>query len=212
MDGLLIDSEQFWRDAITGVLKTVGVDISNKIVHETKGMRTSEVVSYWYHKYPWVGPSQTEVEELIVKDVIDSVHKGGKLLPGALHTLEVCHEAHIPLVLASSSSMEIIEAVLDTLKIRHFFTYVCSGKDELLSKPHPGIFITAAHKLNVSPHDIVVFEDAPSGILAAKAAKMFCIAVPEPATKSHPFIQIADITLDSLEEFELKMLEKLGRD
>jgi beta-phosphoglucomutase-like phosphatase (HAD superfamily) len=58
----------------------------------------------------------------------------------------------------------------------------------------------------VSPNDILVFEDAPSGVLAAKAAMMHCIAVPDLDTKNHPFTQIADIVIDSLKEFDREML------
>ena len=56
------------------------------------------------------------------------------------------------------------------------------------------------------PQDVLVFEDAPYGVLAAKAAKMYCIAVPDPELKNHSFIQIADLVIDSLEEFNEKQL------
>ena len=64
----------------------------------------------------------------------------------------------------------------------------------------------AADALEVAHHDCVVFEDSPSGVLAAKSARMQCVAVPTPENRDNKFIQTADIILDSLEGFSLDML------
>lgn len=210
MDGLLIDSEPFWRRAQRNAYKTVGFEIRDNQMQETMGRRISEVVEYWYHKHPWKGASEKDIEALVVDELIASVRSEGKLQPGVHHALEICKRAKLPLAIASSSSNEIIDAVVDTLKIRNYFQYIYSAEHELFGKPHPGVFITTAGLLGVSPHDIVVFEDAPSGVLAAKAAKMHCIAVPDAATKNHPYTQTADIIIDSLEEFDETMLSRLS--
>jgi HAD superfamily hydrolase (TIGR01509 family) len=212
MDGLLIDSEPLWRRAIRAAYKTVGLELTDEQMYLNRGMRTNEVVAYWYSKYPWEGPSQKDIEALIVDRLIDLVKKEGQLKPGVHHALEICGQAKLPLAIASSSSNEIINTVVDTLKIRDFFKHIYSAEHEPLGKPHPGVFITTAGLLGVSTHDIVVFEDAPSGVLAAKAAKMYCIAVPEADTKNHPFIQTADIVIDSLEQFDRAMLDRFFND
>jgi beta-phosphoglucomutase-like phosphatase (HAD superfamily) len=208
MDGLLIDSEPLWRRAQTAAYKTVGFELQPEQMNETMGRRVNEVVEYWYSKHPWKGPSEKDIEALIVDKLITSVKQEGKMRPGVEHALKVCVEVKLPLALASSSSNEIIDTVLDALKIRSYFSYVYSAEHEKFGKPHPGVFITTAAMLGVSPHDIVVLEDAPSGVLAAKAAKMHCIAVPEPELRQHPFIRTADIVIDSLEEFDETMLKR----
>jgi HAD superfamily hydrolase (TIGR01509 family) len=210
MDGLLIDSEPLWRRAQKSAFKTVGIELTKAQLGEHMGTRISEVVALRYHKHPWQGPSQKDIEALIVDELINLLKKEGRMRPGVHHALEVCKKAGLPLAIASSSSNEIIDTVLESLKIRPYFEYVYSADNEGLGKPHPGVFITTAGLLGVLPHDIVVFEDAPAGVLAAKAAKMRCIAVPEPNTKNHPFIQTADIVIDSLEEFDRGMLAQLG--
>ena len=210
MDGLLIDSEPLWRRAQKAAYKTVGFEIKDEQMQETMGRRIEEVVEYWYHKHPWEGASLKDVEALIVDNLIAGVKSEGQMKPGVHHALEVCKQAKLPLAIASSSSNEIIEAVLDTLKIHDFFDYIYSADHEPFGKPHPGVFITTAGMLGVVPQDIVVFEDAPSGVLAAKAAKMHCIAVPEPEVKNHAFIQTADIVIDSLEEFDHAMLSRFN--
>jgi HAD superfamily hydrolase (TIGR01509 family) len=211
MDGLLIDSEPLWRRAQKAAYKTVGFEVPDNRMYETMGTRINEAVAYWYHKHPWKGASQKDIEALIVDKLIALVKSEGTMRPGVHHALEVCKQAKLPLAIASSSSNEIIDAVLDTLKIRDYFKYVYSAEHEPFGKPHPGVFITVAGLLGVSPHDILVFEDAPSGVLAAKAAKMYCIAVPEPETKHHPFIQTADLIIDSLEEFNGAMLAEAAQ-
>ena len=52
-------------------------------------------------------------------------------------------------------------------------------QDEAYGKPHPAVFLGAAARLGVAPERCVVFEDAAAGVLAAKAARMVCVAVPD---------------------------------
>ena len=209
MDGLLIDSEPLWRRAERAAFKTLGFELSDEQMYELIGTKLTEVIAHWYSKYPWEGPSQKDIEALIVDKLIALIKSEGSMRPGVHHALDVCKRAKLPLAIASSSSNEIINTVVDSLKIRSYFDYIYSAEHEALGKPHPGVFITTAGLLGVSAHDILVLEDAPAGVLAAKAAKMNCIAVPDPETKNHPFIQIADLIIDSLEEFNEKMLAEI---
>jgi beta-phosphoglucomutase-like phosphatase (HAD superfamily) len=60
------------------------------------------------------------------------------------------------------------------------------------------VFLTAAAKLGAVPRQCLVWEDAPAGVLAAKAASMACIAVPEHGEGHHPAFGLADLVVDSL--------------
>lgn len=211
MDGLLIDSEPLWQRAQIAAFATVGIRPTPEDFRQTMGRRINEVVEHWHHRQPWEGPSQKDIEALVVDDLIALVKQEGQLLPGVHHAFEVCRKQQLPMALASSSSNEIIDTVIDTLNIREYFTEIYSADHEPYGKPHPGVFITTAQRLGVSPVQCVVFEDSPSGVLAAKAAKMHCITVPHPDTKSHPFIQAADAVIDSLEQFDDALLRKLAK-
>ena len=207
MDGLLIDSEPLWRRAETKAFASVGITPTADDFRHTMGRGINEVVEYWHHKHPWKQPSQQVMADVIVDDLIALVKLEGQAMPGVQHAFEICRSHDLPMALASSSSERIISAVLTKLGIEDDFTVVYSAQHEALGKPHPGVFITTASMLGVPPSRCLVFEDAPSGVLAAKAAGMHCIAVPEPEVKSHPFIQVADAILDSLEDFEASMLK-----
>ena len=211
MDGLLIDSEPFWQAAQVKAFKTVGINLSQADLDRHMGRRIQENIESMYHKQPWQGPTQKDIEALIVDEVITSVKRQGKLRAGAKKTLELCKKQALPLALASSSSDEIIDTVLNALDIKHYFDLIYSADNESHGKPHPGVFISTAELLRVVPQNCLVFEDAPSGVLAAKAAKMKCVAVPEAALKNDRFIRTADIILDSLEEFDQATLAGLQK-
>lgn len=210
MDGLLIDSEPFWRNAQRKAFKTVGITPTTKDFQHTMGTGITEVVQYWHHRQPWEGPSQKDIEALVVDELLRQVREEGKALPGVVATLQLCQKQDVKMALASSSSMEIIDTVLDKLQIREYFDHVQSAEHEPYGKPHPGVFLTTAGFLQVPAHQCMVFEDSPSGVLAAKAAKMHCIAVPDSAAKDHRFIQTADIILDSLKDFDHNTFERLN--
>jgi HAD superfamily hydrolase (TIGR01509 family) len=209
MDGLLIDSEPLWRKAQDAGFASVGIHPTIDDYSHTMGRRIIEVVEHWHHKQPWDGPSNQQVADLIVDDLIDFVKEEGQPLPGVQQALELCRELGLKIALASSSSDRIINTTLDKLGIREYFDTIYSADGEEYGKPHPGVFITTAHKLDVSPLACVVFEDAPSGVLAAKAAKMHCIAVPSGHNQQNKIIQIADRVLDSLEQLDRQTLESL---
>ncbi len=209
MDGLLIDSEPLWSRAYKEAFRTIDVAITDQDMLEVKGRRQTEAIKHFYDKYDIESHPSQEMEALVVSDMVDMIKYEGKLLPGVHHAFEVCKQAGLPMAIASSSKEVIIDAVMDTLKIRGFFEHIYSAEHEAYGKPHPGTFITTTGLLGVSVQDCLVFEDSPSGVLAAKAAKMKCVAVPEPGVKDHPFIRTADVIIGSLEEFDEAMLREV---
>jgi sugar-phosphatase len=209
MDGLLIDSEPFWRRAQAIAFETVGVALTEDDMKQTMGRRIDEVVAHWYHERPWSGASQQDIEALIVDKVIELVMAEGEPRPGVHEILALFEKRSLPMAIASSSSTEIINAVVDAFGIRNYFKHIYSAEHETHGKPHPGVYITTASLLGVPPHRCLALEDSPSGVLAAKAAKMKCVAVPEPENRNHSYIQIADAVIDSLNNFDEKLLNSL---
>ncbi len=130
-------------------------------------------------------------------------------MPGAREALDVVSAAGFPLALASSSTSEIIAAVLQTMGMERYFQVTQSAEHESYGKPHPGVYIEAARRLGVEPRRCLAFEDSPNGVIAAKAARMLCIAVPDPALKEDRRLQAADLILPSLMDFHLGLLEQL---
>jgi len=211
MDGLLIDSEILWHEAEVEILGGLGVPLAAGDCRTTKGMFVGEVSAHWHRLYPWSGPTPEEVAVAIVDRVIELILAKGQLKPGAEHAIDLCQSRGLPLAVASSSEYRLIDAALEHLGLRDRFALVHSAEDEEYGKPHPGVFLTAAAKLGAPPRRCLVWEDAPAGVLAAKAASMACIAVPERGEGHHPAFALADLVVDSLLEVDGAVLDELSR-
>lgn len=209
MDGLLIDSEPLWRQTEIEVFSSLGVPINEDNVKNTMGLRTNEVVSHWYKRYPWAGPDQATVAEQIDNGVMAHINESGLPMAGVTEAIAVIDQAGLPMAIASSSTEAIIDAVLNKLKIRGHMQVIHSAQHEPLGKPHPGVYITAAHKMGVEPNECLAFEDSLNGLLAAKAAKMKCIAIPDAEHRGDQRFGIADLQLDSLHDFTSDVLQQL---
>jgi sugar-phosphatase len=213
MDGLLIDSEILWHEAEIEILGDLGVPLAAAGCRSTKGMFVDEVTAHWYALHPWRGakPTPAEVAVTIVDRVIELVTTKGALKPGAEHAIRLCRQRGLALAVASSSQYRLIEAALEHFGLRDSFDLVHSAEDEEYGKPHPAVFLTAAAKLGAPPRRCLVWEDAPAGVLAAKAASMSCIAVPEAGEGGHPAFGLADLVVGSLLEVTDASLDALDR-
>jgi sugar-phosphatase len=201
MDGLLVDSEPFWKIAEKEVFGALGLNLSDELLRQVMGFRLSEVVQHWYHYQAWPNPNFIQTENDIL-DCMESYMRNEVIaLPGVIDSLNFVKEHNYACALASSSSMRLIEAVVDKLNIRDYFDLLYSAEFEPYGKPHPGIFITAAKKLGSDPKHCLVIEDSVNGVIAAKAARMLCVAVPEAEKQNDPKFSIADYQLKTLEEF-----------
>lgn len=200
LDGLLIDSEPLWQEAEMLVFRQVNIALTPELCLQTKGLRIDEVVNYWYQKYPWANLSKQKVENLIVAKVIELIHLKGKPLAGIDRAISFVKQKRVKIALASSSTLPIIQAALQKLELSHVFVEIYSAEAEILGKPYPGVYLTTANKLKIAPQKCLALEDSLNGVLAAKAAQMKCIAIPEPLQFGNPKFAIADTVLKSLEE------------
>ncbi len=201
MDGLLIDSEPLWHEAEVKVFHEVGMLITSEMCTHTQGMRIDQVVHYWKERFPECTTSADKIVKDIMHCVISLVQEKGKPKDGMYDILNFMRSKEMKLAIASSSYMTLINAVVEKLSIATYFDVIHSAESEEYGKPHPGVYINAARKLNVDPEHCMAFEDSLNGVLAAKSARMTCVCVPDIAIKGSAKLAIADIILESLENF-----------
>ena len=198
MDGVLLDSEPFWQDAEIAAFGAVGLRLAREDCRQTMGLRIDEVVAHWQRKRPDVSIEARPMEAAVLAGVADRIRAEGAALPGALGAIEAARARVEKVGLCTSSPTPIIEAVFEALDLRGAFDAVTSAEREPYGKPHPGVYLTAAAALGVAPTACLAIEDSLNGVLAAKAARMRCLAVPDPAFRGDPRFAIADLTLDAL--------------
>jgi mannitol-1-/sugar-/sorbitol-6-/2-deoxyglucose-6-phosphatase len=201
MDGLLINSEPLWGEAMEEVFAAIGVTITPELAQRTTGLRTNEVVDYWQRYFGWQGYSN----EVIINDILDSVIRkilaAATLQPGANEVLEAFRSRGIKMGLASSSPVRVIETALNHFSLTSYFKAVHSAEHEVYGKPHPAVYIACAEKLGTPSIHCLAFEDSINGMVAAKAARMKAVVVPEAHNRNNPKYALADLRLESLEEF-----------
>lgn len=205
MDGLLVDSEPYWKIAEKKVFGALGLSLNDELLRQVMGFRLSEVVQYWYNYQAWPNPNFIQTENDIMDCMEAYMRSEAVALKGVMESLEYVKQNGYACALASSSSMRLIEAVVDKLHIRSYFNLLYSAEYETYGKPHPGVFITAATKLGSAPQHCLVIEDSLNGVIAAKAARMLCVAVPELEKQNDPRFSIADFQLKTMEEFPTLM-------
>jgi mannitol-1-/sugar-/sorbitol-6-/2-deoxyglucose-6-phosphatase len=155
---------------------------------------------------PFSKKTREQLMEEITEAMREMIVAKGEALPGVYETLDFFRSRSVPLALASSSDHQLISTVLRKLSLEAYFSVIRSGEHEPFGKPHPQIFISTARDLRVEPADCVVFEDSINGVLAAKAAGMFCIAVPDRHGYEDSRLAIADVKLRSLADFKEELL------
>jgi mannitol-1-/sugar-/sorbitol-6-/2-deoxyglucose-6-phosphatase len=211
MDGLLIDSEPFWQEAEINIFSTVGLHLTREMCMQTMGYKISEVIPYWYNRKPWSGKSFEQLESEIFEEAIRLIVEKGEPMPGVKYILDFFKERKLKIGLASTSPMRIINTVLSKLSITHYFEMLNSAEYEEYGKPHPAVFINGAKKLDIETHSCLVFEDSFNGLIAAKAARMKTISIPDKYYFNQAKFDIADFKLNSLLEFNDSHLEQLNK-
>jgi len=210
LDGVLIDSEPFWQEMKTKVFSEAGVSITKHSSKETIGLRIDNVIEHWFSLYSWPEISKSEVEKRIVKGIVELIKKEGKPVCGAVELVKFFAGENLPMAIASSSHIEIIDAAVKKILIDKYIDVIHSAEHERFGKPHPDVYITAAEKLKIKPEHCLVFEDSLNGVLAAKAARMKCVAIPDRRLKKEKEkFYIADLIIESLEDFDFKCLDLL---
>jgi HAD superfamily hydrolase (TIGR01509 family) len=212
MDGLLIDTEPVWRTAAREVFADLGIPLTEADLLDTTGVRVDEMTSAFLARRPPAPPAPRELNPADVADrltdlVVAHVGRAGEPMPGVPEAIALFERSGLRLAIASSSPARLIDAVCARLKLD--IDVRCSALDEPRGKPAPDVYLTAARRLDLSPARCLALEDSPAGVLAAKAAGMTCVAVPDPLLTGDPRYRRADLILSSLTELSEPLFRTL---
>jgi HAD superfamily hydrolase (TIGR01509 family) len=202
MDGLMVDSEPLWRQSEIELFSTVGLSLTEEMCIQTTGIRIDEVCELWFRRQPWSGPSPLELSKQMIARVVELFLEKGEALPGVHEIIAEVKKRGLPLALASSSPMSMIEVITGKLGIKDQFDIMRSAADEEYGKPHPAVYINTVKDLQIPADFCLTFEDTMAGVISAKAANMKVAAVPQEEHRHDKRYILADFQLKSLLDFD----------
>jgi len=211
LDGVIIDSEPFWRRAYIITFAKVGIELTEDMCRQTTGLGSNESVEYWYQYKPWKNRSLDDVKEEIFIHVMEQIEEKGSLNSGVVKLLDLFENKGIKIGLASSSPLKIIELVVSRFDISKRFKVLCSADQVNYGKPHPAVYLAALNEIGSKCVNSIAFEDSFNGLLSAKSARMKAVAILEPYYYQQTRFDFADLKLRSLDEFTLADLETLSQ-
>lgn len=172
-DGVLVDSERWSCGAWVPVLKQHHINVNLTDIQAFLGRSDAAVLAH-YAQQTGRPLSEDLIEE---KESAYFEQARGRLesFPGLANLLDQLAEQNAPMAVASSGRPHKIRFSLEQVGLLERFNLICSASEVTRGKPAPDLFIYAAQKLSVPPHDCIVIEDSTAGIQAAAAAGMSAI-------------------------------------
>jgi HAD superfamily hydrolase (TIGR01509 family) len=209
MDGILIDSERHWQLTERAIFAELGIDLTDNLLVETRGLRTEEMVAHWSARFSIDGNDP----KVLMKDydtrMVETMKREVPLMEGARELIGMFKEMGLPVALATCSTQNHIDAVMGKHGLRSSFDLLVSAAVGMPGKPHPEVFLRTATLLKVDPTRCLVFEDSFNGVVAAKAARMKVVAMPDHLEFDQDRFGAADLKIRALCDFTLETFHKL---
>jgi putative hydrolase of the HAD superfamily len=184
-DGLIVDTETVWYQAYKETLTELGMDLP--LEEFSKVIGTDNDMLHLFIKAA-LGESVdlTKIESRVRLN-FDAAMQKPVLRDGVLEYLQDAERLGLKIGLASSSSYEWVTGYLSLLNIRHYFSVIQTRETVAKVKPDPELYLLALRALNVEAAEAVAFEDSLNGLLAACAAGIDCVIVPNEVTSELAF-------------------------
>jgi len=205
MDGVIIDSEPIHTITKMQTFKHYDISFAETDCEKYMGQTTKSLFSALIKQQN----RDISVSEMVAhkyKLYLDILDNDNSIQPidGILDLLRYLKQEAIPSAIGSSSGREIIDAVVKKFQLKSYFQSIISGADLPKSKPDPAVYLLTAERLGVAPTDCIVIEDTSSGVQAAKAAGMYCIAYQNKNSGCQD-LQQADSIVPSIKSIDLSL-------
>ena len=198
MDGLLLDTETLWHEAEAELFRRHGAEFTHEDQLRVIGTSFDTSARYFAERLGWPVDRRMELVHestaLMHERVRDQVHAR----PGAVELIQRLRTLEgVRLGLASNSPRYLVDDALATAGMTDAFETIVTADDVERPKPAPDIYLLVCERLGVDPSEALALEDSSSGVVAAKAAGLTCIAVPMFAETD---VSAADRVIASLED------------
>lgn len=194
MDGVVIDTTEFWTDAEREVFGSVGVEVTDELAVLTAGMSTTQVTEFWYERFPWEEPCKDEVEQGVLDRVGELIDLNGQSIVGFFELLKDIRIRGLKVGLATNSPRTLVDKVLRRLGLQEAFDAVVSFNEVEEAKPNPEVYLKCLAQLSVDPGEAVIVEDSATGVEAGLAAGCRVLHLTHGAVASDAEDRICKIT------------------
>jgi HAD superfamily hydrolase (TIGR01509 family) len=204
-DGVMVDTEQSIFDAYRDIFTDHGAVLA---------LATWEtIIGSTGHRDLVFADLESQIGREVDREALrlnaQRLHHGiSSTLPavdGVSERIADAERAGLALGVSSSSTRSWVAGHLTRLGLIQHFGAVCTREDVTHTKPDPALYALAVERLGVRPQDAIALEDSPNGIASAKAAGLFCVAIPNPLTKDMSLKQ-ADLHVESMAALSLETL------
>ena len=207
-DETIIDLEPQHTGAYEALCRDLGSDYQQmpESFRTGSGRRIIDDVREMRAHFGW--PQSEEEVSALRQRHFDRLCREAVLQPmdGVVETIRELQAYRVPLAITSSAVRSSIESILQRLGIRDAFALIVDGSEVVRGKPDPEAYLLTARKLGVRPEECVVFEDSHVGVVAAKRAGMYCIAVRNPRSLTRQDLSAADVVVESMRDLDLTAL------
>ena len=199
MDGTLIDSMIFWKNLASEYLRSKGVvQIPADILEQIKPMTISESAALFKQEFGLSGDPEAEMNAMMDEHYKSDI----PLKPGAREYLQMLHNSGVRMCVASATAEHLMESCLTRLGVRNCFEFLLSCETVGTGKRSPLVYHESAKRLNATPAEIAVYEDALYAVQTAKDAGYYVVGVyDDSAAKNwHTIESLADEIIPNWEE------------
>src|SRR5262245_104800 len=178
MDGLLLDTEAVYIEAMQAAARSLGRDMPLSLCHSTVGVPGPER-NLMIERHYGEGFSIAKFREHFAVHLRGLLDAGVPLKPGVLELLDFLANRGLPLAVATSARRVTAENHLGKAGLLGHFKVLATRDDVERTKPHPDVYLEAARRLGVAPERCIAFEDSNTGLSAAHAAGTMAFLVPD---------------------------------
>jgi len=197
MDGVIVDSMPYHFLAWYEALMPYGVRVNCFDIYSKEGERWDKSLSDLLKKRGITPTRRLLLKIFTERQKIFRRYFKRSIFPGTKEFLECLKTRGYLLGLVSGTPIDEISHILP-FSIKALFNTIIGGDNVRKGKPHPEPYLKAASSLGLLPEECVVIENAPNGIISAKRAGMYCVAVSTSLPKE--YLKEADAIADSLED------------
>jgi HAD superfamily hydrolase (TIGR01509 family) len=198
LDGLMFDTEALFYRVSSEMLAARGKSFTPEIMRAMLGRRSIEAGAAIRTLAGLEEPAEVLLAEVRSR-FYELADRNVSPNPGLLALLDHLRQRAVPLAVATSSRRAYADALLSRHGVRDRFEFVLASEDVTSGKPDPEIYVKASRRFGIETGAMLVLEDSPAGVGAARAAGAFVVAVPHVHSPADSLGE-ADLIISRLDE------------